>query len=155
MEGEKSMTEKELDEIVERNMKSYIKNVESYVGKTLPKQEKEDIKGLIEVSALYKEKFIEERQQNRNEEVLLVLTEIRKELHATRECLEPLKEICKKLGTNSNIVIPVENGLTQNQMRELYGLKRIEEALADKVLISTNLYDMLLQNVYQKDSDPS
>lgn len=88
--------------------------------------------------------------RNIEKEILSELQEIRKELQATRECLEPLKKVCNKLNSDfgvGNFTIPVDSGLTGNEIRELYGLKRVEEALCDKVLISTSLYNNLIHCV--------
>ena len=68
-----------------------------------------------------------------------------KELSANRKSVESLKEIFSKLGTGYCSAVPVDSGLTGNQVRQLYNLKKIEEQMADKVIISSRLYNMLIQ----------
>lgn len=70
---------------------------------------------------------------------------VTKELSANRKSVESLKEIFSKLGTGYCSAVPVDSGLTGNQVRQLYNLKKIEEQMADKVIISSRLYNMLIQ----------
>jgi len=77
--------------------------------------------------------------------VTRAMREATKELSANRKSVEPLKEIFSKLGTGYCSAVPVDSGLTGNQVRQLYNLKKIEEQMADKVIISSRLYNMLIQ----------
>ncbi|MCI7503945.1 MAG: hypothetical protein MSA76_09910 [Clostridium sp.] len=84
-------------------------------------------------------------------EVTRAMREATKELSANRKSVESLKEIFSKLGTGYCSAVPVDSGLTGNQVRQLYNLKKIEEQMADKVIISSRLYNMLIQ----ADSSPA
>lgn len=77
--------------------------------------------------------------------VTRAMREATKELSANRKSVESLKEIFSKLGTGYCSAVPVDSGLTGNQVRQLYNLKKIEEQMADKVIISSRLYNMLIQ----------
>lgn len=91
-----------------------------------------------------------EKVTSEEQKVFSELKGIKEELQAIKECLEPLKTVCKSFNSEfgaGNFTIPVDSGLTGNEIRELYGLKRVEEALCDKVLISTSLYNSLIQYV--------
>lgn len=89
------------------------------------------------------------------EKICKALKEIKNELQETRKCLEPLSEAFAKLSKGGDVVLPAESGLTGNEMREFYGLKRIEEGLCDKVLISVSLYDKLMQCIDAKNQRQS
>ena len=77
--------------------------------------------------------------------VTRAMREATKELSANRKSVESLKEIFSNLGTGYCSAVPVDSGLTGNQVRQLYNLKKIEEQMADKVIISSRLYNMLIQ----------
>lgn len=77
--------------------------------------------------------------------VTRAMREATKELNANRKSVESLKEIFSKLGTGYYSAVPIDSGLTGNQVRQLYNLKKIEEQMADKVIISSRLYNMLIQ----------
>lgn len=79
------------------------------------------------------------------QEATKAMREATKELSANRKSVESLKEIFSKLGTGYYSAVPVDSGLTGNQIRQLYNLKKIEEKWADKVIISSRLYNMLIQ----------
>lgn len=78
-------------------------------------------------------------------ELTKALQETTKELKAQRESIESLKKVFSELGTGYYSAVPVDSGLTGNQVRQLYNLKKIEEQMADKVIISSRLYNMLIQ----------
>lgn len=78
-------------------------------------------------------------------ELTKALQETTKELKAQRESIESLKKVFSELGTGYYSAVPVDSGLTGNQIRQLYNLKKIEEKWADKVIISSRLYNMLIQ----------
>lgn len=78
-------------------------------------------------------------------ELTKALQETTKELKAQRESIESLKKVFSELGTGYYSAVPVDSGLTGNQIRQLYNLKKIEEQMADKVIISSRLYNMLIQ----------
>lgn len=79
------------------------------------------------------------------QEATKAMREATKELSANRKSVESLKEIFSKLGTGYCSAVPVDSGLTGNQVRQLYNLKKIEEQMTDKVIISSRLYNMLIQ----------
>lgn len=79
------------------------------------------------------------------QEATKAMREATKELNANRKSVESLKEIFSKLGTGYCSAVPVDSGLTGNQVRQLYNLQKIEEQMADKVIISSRLYNMLIQ----------
>lgn len=79
------------------------------------------------------------------QEAAKAMREATKELSANRKSVESLKEIFSKLGIGYCSAVPVDSGLTGNQVRQLYNLKKIEEQMADKVIISSRLYNMLIQ----------
>lgn len=79
------------------------------------------------------------------QEAAKAMREATKELSANRKSVESLKEIFSELGTGYCSAVPVDSGLTGNQVRQLYNLKKIEEQMADKVIISSRLYNMLIQ----------
>lgn len=78
-------------------------------------------------------------------EATKAMREATKELSANKDSVESFKKIFSELETGYCTAVPVDSGLTANQVRELYNLKKIQEKLADKVLISTRLYNMLIQ----------
>ena len=78
-------------------------------------------------------------------ELTKALQETIKELKAQRESIESLKKVFSELGTGYYSAVPIDSGLTGNQIRQLYNLKKIEEKWADKVIISSRLYNMLIQ----------
>lgn len=78
-------------------------------------------------------------------ELTKALQETTKELKAQRESIESLKKVFSELGTGYYSAVPVDSGLTGNQIRQLYNLKKIEEKWADKVIISSRLYNMLIR----------
>lgn len=78
-------------------------------------------------------------------ELTKALQETTKELKAQRESIESLKKVFSELGTGYYSAVPIDSGLTGNQIRQLYNLKKIEEKWADKVIISSRLYNMLIQ----------
>lgn len=77
--------------------------------------------------------------------VTRAMREATKELSANRKSVEFLKEIFSNLGTGYYSAVPIDSGLTGNQIRQLYNLKKIEEKWADKVIISSRLYNMLIR----------
>ena len=78
-------------------------------------------------------------------ELTKALQETTKDLKAQRESIESLKKVFSELGTGYYSAVPIDSGLTGNQIRQLYNLKKIEEKWADKVIISSRLYNMLIQ----------